>query len=218
MTRTDLAYRKTAVEGASGFGLLIALFDTLASDLRRAAEAERNNAIEKRSSEVKHALLVLGYLEDWLKRGSEGELAEKLTAFYATLRRKLIDAQVNRSATLLEEQMASVLKIREYWQQADSRGMPTGPDILRPATASTSAGYTAMATESRRSSWAEPLPQRPEQHCCLSPPGSGSSRPWPYRHANQDVCLRRQIDGLLLQVGLLRIQLALGIAIKTRCC
>jgi flagellar protein FliS len=153
MTRTDLAYRKTAVEGASGFGLLIALFDTLASDLRRAAEAERNNAIEKRSSEVKHALLVLGYLEDWLKRGSEGELAEKLTAFYATLRRKLIDAQVNRSATLLEEQMASVLKIREYWQQADSRGMPTGPDILRPATASTSAGYTAMATESRRSSW-----------------------------------------------------------------
>ena len=39
MTRTDLAYRKTAVEGASGFGLLIALYDTLASDLRRAARS-----------------------------------------------------------------------------------------------------------------------------------------------------------------------------------
>jgi flagellar biosynthetic protein FliS len=153
MTRTDLAYRKTAVEGASGFGLLIALFDTLASDLRRAAEAERNNAIEKRSSEIKHALLVLGYLEDWLKRGSEGELAGRLTTFYATLRRKLIDAQVNRSATMLEEQMASVLKIREYWQQADLRGMPTGPDVLRPATVQSSAGYAAMITEGRRSSW-----------------------------------------------------------------
>ncbi len=153
MTRTDLAYRKTAVEGASGFGLLIALFDTLANDLRRAAEAERSNAIEKRSSEIKHALLVLGYLEDWLKRGSEGELAEKLTTFYATLRRKLIEAQVNRSPRMLEEQMASVLKIREYWQQADVRGMPTGPDILRPATAHSSAGYAAMAPESRRSSW-----------------------------------------------------------------
>src|ERR1035438_5872697 len=153
MTRTDLAYRKTAVEGASGFGLLIALFFTLANDLRRAAEAERSNAIEKRSSEIKHAILVVGYLEDWLKRGSGGELADKLTAFYTTLRRKLIDAQVNRSAAMLEEQMASALKIREYWQQADLRGMPTGPDILRPATVQSSAGYAAMTTESRRSSW-----------------------------------------------------------------
>jgi hypothetical protein len=96
---------------------------------------------------------VIGYLEDWLKRGSEGELAEKLATFYASLRRKLIDAQVNRSAAMLEEQMASVLKLREFWQQVDLRGMPTGPDILRPATVKSSAGYAAMATESRRSSW-----------------------------------------------------------------
>jgi hypothetical protein len=41
MTPTDLAYRKTAVEGASGMGLLIALYDTLAGDLRRAAAAQR---------------------------------------------------------------------------------------------------------------------------------------------------------------------------------
>jgi len=37
MNRTDMAYRKSAVEGATGFGLLIALYDTLAGDLRRAA-------------------------------------------------------------------------------------------------------------------------------------------------------------------------------------
>ena len=93
------------------------------------------------------------HLEDWLKRGSGGELADKLTAFYTTLRRKLIDAQVNRSAAMLEQQMASALKIREYWQQADLRGLPTGPEILRPATMQNSFGYAAMATESRRSNW-----------------------------------------------------------------
>jgi hypothetical protein len=48
MNRTDVTYRKTAAEGASGFGLLIALYDTLAGDLRRAAEAERSNDIEQR--------------------------------------------------------------------------------------------------------------------------------------------------------------------------
>ena len=37
MNPTELAYRKTAVEGASGFGLMIALYDTLAGNLRRAA-------------------------------------------------------------------------------------------------------------------------------------------------------------------------------------
>ena len=56
MNRTDLAYRKTAVEGASGFGLLIALYDTLAGNLRRAAAAQRRNDLEDRCHEVKHAL------------------------------------------------------------------------------------------------------------------------------------------------------------------
>jgi flagellin-specific chaperone FliS len=46
MSPTEMAYRKTAVGGASGFGLLIALYDTLAGDLRRAADAERANDIE----------------------------------------------------------------------------------------------------------------------------------------------------------------------------
>ena len=37
MSPTEMAYRKTAIGGASGFGLLVALYDTLAGDLRRAA-------------------------------------------------------------------------------------------------------------------------------------------------------------------------------------
>ena len=76
-----------------GCGLLIALYDTLVGNLRRAAEAQRSNDIEKRCQEINHALLVIGYLEDWIDRESEGELAQKLVAFYATMRKKLIEAQ-----------------------------------------------------------------------------------------------------------------------------
>jgi flagellar protein FliS len=132
MTRTDLEYRKTAAEGASGFGLLIALYDTLAGDLRRAAEAERNDDIDKRCREVNHAMLVMAYLEDWTRRGSDGELAQRLISFYSSLRRKLVEAQVNRSAAALEEQMALVLEIREHWQKIDVHTEPTGPEILSP--------------------------------------------------------------------------------------
>jgi len=122
MSPTEMAYRKTAIGGASGFGLLIALYDTLAGDLRRAAEAERGNNLESRTTEVNHALLVLGYLEDWITRGAGGELADYLIKFYRSLRCKMIEAQVKRSPEVLEEQMAEVLKIREVWQRFEQSG------------------------------------------------------------------------------------------------
>lgn len=83
-------------------GLLIALYDTLAGDLRRAAAAQRANDIERRGCEAKHAFTVIGYLEDFVRRGSGGLLSRQLLAFYSTLRRKLLDAQVRQSAEALE--------------------------------------------------------------------------------------------------------------------
>jgi flagellar protein FliS len=121
MNPTELAYRRTAVEGASGFGLLIALYDTLAGNLRRAADAQRKRDLEKRCEEVNHALLVVGYLEDWIDREDGGELAQKLIVFYANMRKKLIEAQAKESPELLEEQMALVLQIRGTWQDLENR-------------------------------------------------------------------------------------------------
>ena len=121
MNATEQTYRRTAVEGASGFGLLIALYDTLAGNLRRAAEAERANDLEKRGAEVKHALLVIGYLEDWIDHENGGELAQKLIAFYRTMRKKLIEAQARRSPEIFEDQMNLVLSIRGTWQDLELR-------------------------------------------------------------------------------------------------
>jgi flagellar biosynthetic protein FliS len=122
MSPTELAYRKTAVAGASGFGLLIALYDTLAGDLRRAASAERANDVEKRCKEANHALLVISHLEDAIDRGNGGELAQRLRAFYSYLRRKTIEAQASRSPEILEEEMARILEIRAVWQKAEMGG------------------------------------------------------------------------------------------------
>jgi flagellar protein FliS len=121
MNPTEMAYRKTAVEGASGFGLLIALYDTVAGDLRRAAQAQRSNDIQKRCHEINHALLVIGYLEDWIDREGGGELAQKLVAFYSNLRSGLIEAQTKKSAEMLERQMDIILDIRGTWQELELR-------------------------------------------------------------------------------------------------
>ncbi len=122
MSPTEMAYRKMAIGGASGFGLLVALYDTLAGDLRRAAEAERSNDLEKRTKELNHALLVIAYLEEYVERGSGGKLADHLRLFYRSLRRRMIEAQAKRSPEILEEQMAQVLKIREIWQRFELGG------------------------------------------------------------------------------------------------
>ena len=152
MNRTDLAYRRTAAEAASGLGLLIALFATLAGDLRRAAEAQRANDIERRSREARHALLVIGYLEDWVARGTDGELARELIAFYSSMRRKLIEAAARKSAKLLEQQMDRVLELREHWQQIELRNEPSGPEILSPVIP-IPPGYPAPQIERQRGSW-----------------------------------------------------------------
>jgi flagellar biosynthetic protein FliS len=121
MNPTELAYRRTAAEGSSGFGLLIALYDTLAGNLNRAAEAQRRNDVQERCLELNHALLVIGYLEDWIDRKSGGDLAKKLAAFYSNLRGKLIEAQAMQSAEILEQQMAVILSIRGTWQDLEAR-------------------------------------------------------------------------------------------------
>ncbi len=150
MNCTDMAYRRTAAEGASGIGLLIALYDTLAGDLRRAAAAQRANDIETRCREAKHAFIVIGYLEDCVQRGSGGLLAQQLLAFYSTLRKKLLEAQKMQSAEALEEQMESVLNLREHWQRLDSRD-----PALEPATAGATQAnrYASVQFESRYGGW-----------------------------------------------------------------
>jgi flagellar protein FliS len=149
----ELAYRKTALGGASGFGLAIALYDTLAGDLRRAASAERANDIEKRCKEVNHALLVIAHLEDALERGSGGELAQQLRAFYSSLRRKMIEAQARRSPGMLEEEMERVLELRATWQQAEMRGTTSTAHVPGWVQAPAYPGASLPMSERNSSRW-----------------------------------------------------------------
>jgi flagellin-specific chaperone FliS len=152
MTPTDLAYRTTAAQGASGFGTLIALYDTLVGDLRRAAAAQRARDLETRAEELKHALLVVGFLENWVEADS-GDLAKKMIDFYSGLRTKIIEAQAKQSAAMMEEQMAEVLNIRQVWQQFEFREEASGPEILPPAQGPRYGSFHLSQMERRQLSW-----------------------------------------------------------------
>jgi len=123
-----LSYRKSAIEGASPIGLVIALYDTLWGDLCRAAIAVGKNDIQQRCRELNHAHLVLGQLEDWVDVKNGGDLAQSLKEFYAYLRAKIMQAEITKSAPLLESQMELVTLVRGAWQQRDS--FPASPEII----------------------------------------------------------------------------------------
>jgi flagellar protein FliS len=121
---TDLSYRKAAIEGASPIGLVIALYDTLAGNLRRAASAVRNNDIEARCKELNHAALVLGQLESWIDFENGGDLAKSLFTFYAYLRARMLEGSIKQSSAMFEEQMDLVLQVRSSWQIRDASAPP----------------------------------------------------------------------------------------------
>ncbi|MGA8939007.1 MAG: flagellar export chaperone FliS [Acidobacteriaceae bacterium] len=152
MNSTELTYRKTAVEGADGFGLLIALYDTLAGNLKRAAEAERRQDIEARCNEINHAILVVAHLQNWIERSDGGELSQKLIAFYSSLRRTMFEAQVKRSAELLERQMDLVLSVREMWQTMELRPAEA-PEAIPPGSIEATSAAMPQAERSCGSSW-----------------------------------------------------------------
>jgi flagellar protein FliS len=119
LSESELSYRRSAIEGASPIGLMIALFDTLAGDLRRAAFALRNNDIETRCRELNHATLVLGQLNEWIDPENGGESAQVLSRFYAYLRSKMMEAAITKSAKLLEAQIDMIGHVRSAWQKLD---------------------------------------------------------------------------------------------------
>jgi flagellar secretion chaperone FliS len=136
INQTELSYRKSAIEGASSIGLIIALFDTLAGDLRRAAAAIRKKDIEKRCRELDHASLVLGQLASWVDMDKGGESARSLSQFYGYLRATMMEASVTQSATLLDSQIDTILQVRSAWQKLDTvpQELPEIPPLATQTT------------------------------------------------------------------------------------
>jgi flagellar protein FliS len=147
LSETELSYRRSAIEGASRIGLMIALFDTLAGDLRRAASALRKNDIETRCRELNHAALVLGQLESWIDLKNGGESGQTLSRYYAYLRAKMMEAAVHKSPKVLEAQIDMILHVRSAWQQLDNAPQAVGKPAETPAQPMSTPGISMPETK-----------------------------------------------------------------------
>jgi len=144
--QTELSYRRASVQEASPAGLVVIVYDILASDLRQAIAAMRSGKIEERCAWLKHGLLALQLLEGILDLEQGGSAAHMLSRFYAHIRSQILAAQFSRAERILEEQIALILDVREAWRQADFSDTPPGaPDSVAPPRASAGNANSLLA-------------------------------------------------------------------------
>src|SRR5208337_3961351 len=121
------SYREASVRGASPVRLIICLYEQAIEDLRRAVIAMEKGAIEERTREINHALMVIAQLQGSLDMERGGEVARNLAKFYALLRAGLTEAQVKQSARILEQQISQLVEVHEAWLEVGAGDSKTHP-------------------------------------------------------------------------------------------
>jgi len=136
-------YQRSAIQGAAPIELVILLYDSAIQDLGRAVSAMRNGEIERRTTEVGHALLVLQQLQGTLDFERGGTAARQFEQFYNLLRAKVLEAQMRSSLEMMQEQLRYLSEVRECWIQA--KGLLQGQMQSPPPTVPGGSGAVVAA-------------------------------------------------------------------------
>ena len=112
-------YRESAVRGASPVGLVVILYEEIIRSLRRALDAVQRDQIERRTNELSHAIMVIGYLQSVIDYEKGGQIAHSLSNFYNISRTKILQCSGPGAASLLEPLAAEFSSYAEAWQQID---------------------------------------------------------------------------------------------------
>jgi flagellar protein FliS len=144
-SQTELTYLRAAAQNATAVGLVIILYDLLIHDLEQAIAAFADRDIERRTAEIKHALLVLQQLDGSLDRENGAEAAKHFSSFYSALRSKIFEAQLKASPEILRKQIDLVLDVRQAWQQVDKPNLGPAYAMAEPVAAGTAERSMAAA-------------------------------------------------------------------------
>jgi len=136
----DHAYREASVRSADAVELVIMLYDIAIADMRRAIEAATNGDIERRTNEIRHAMLVLEQLQGTLNMEQGGQTAQSLDRLYSYIRGKLLEAQIKSAVPVLEEQLGYLLSVRDAWKQVQPQASAATEHSLAPAPVASTEG------------------------------------------------------------------------------
>ena len=126
-------YQQETARGASAIGGVVALYDTILRDFRRASAAAAAGNVEARVFELNHALTVIGELNGVLDYQRGGEAAKRFQNFYEVTRGLILEANLRATPESLERLIALYSPVRQAWNKVDSlipSGQPGGPQSI----------------------------------------------------------------------------------------
>jgi len=131
------AYQQSTARGASAMGQVVALYDGILRDFRRAAAAIECGDIQTRVERLNHALTIIAELQGVLDFERGGQPARVLESFYNVTRPMILDASITCNATKLQELFSLFTRIRNAWaeaeKQVETRESHDRPRISTPA-------------------------------------------------------------------------------------
>jgi flagellar protein FliS len=123
-------YQQNAIQGASPLELVLTMYDMLIADMNRAIAALRSGDVEARTNEVKHALDVLAHLQSGLNFETGGDTANSLDTLYGIVRGKLLQAHIQQSVPLFQQQIDMINYVRDAWKEVQRRLAQPAPSSM----------------------------------------------------------------------------------------
>ncbi|MGB2643732.1 MAG: flagellar protein FliS [Candidatus Acidiferrum sp.] len=156
MNRQDStsAYHQATAFGASALGQVVALYDTILHDLRRALAALDAGQIEPRVNATNHALIVIGELQSVLDFGRGGDAARNLNNFYNVSRALATEASVVGTRVRFVELISMFARLRAAWSYVEHSVAPSEPPDrprMLPKSQSTFSQSAPIASETSES-------------------------------------------------------------------
>ncbi len=137
-TNAALAYQQSSARTATPVGQVVALYDTILRDLRRAKEAQGGGNVEKRVFELNHALAVIGHLRSVLDHERGGEAAKRLERFYEVTHAMILQASISPERGTTNKLIQLYSSLRQAWQVCEKQ-IAVGGDFTLPAPPAVSA-------------------------------------------------------------------------------
>jgi len=124
MTHTSLKkYKQTTVSAAkdaSPYQLVAMLFQELLGSIASAKGAIEQENVAKKGELISKAISIIAVLESSIDFEQGGEVSNNLAALYNFCSEKLLEANANNNAELLQEVITILLPIKSGWDSIPS--------------------------------------------------------------------------------------------------
>jgi flagellar protein FliS len=127
---------ETGVVAASPHKLIVMLFDGALVALNGALQSMRTGNIGEKGKSISKAIMIIDSgLRAALDKKAGGEIAEGLDALYEYMSARLLTANLNNDATILEEVQRLLTELRDAWNAIADTPAVIGKPIPKLASA-----------------------------------------------------------------------------------